>query len=350
MNPFIARVNKLQAKLSVPLLVTNPVNVRYLTGLNSSNACVLVLPDEIYLATDDRYAASATKLNTGFRLLVTRNLVSELLAQTKQTQIAFEASHVSYSFHRTLCQDFPHIDWVIGTKSIEELRQTKDEFEIAALRSACEISTASLTWLLPTIQVGDSERDIAMRLERAMIDNGADERAFASIVAGGPNSAIPHHEPTNYQLVQGDFLKIDFGAKVSGYHADCTRTFIVGRPAEWQQELHQQAVKAAQVGRDALAVDATYQEIDQAVRSRLTEFGVLELFTHGLGHGVGLEIHEDPFFGPNNSGRILPNTTLTIEPGLYRTGLGGVRIEDSLVVTTAGIENLCDFSYELISL
>ena len=165
-----------------------------------------------------------------------------------------------------------------------------------------------------------------------MFERGAEALAFETIMASGPNSAIPHHRPTDRIVEPGDLVKIDFGARVDGYHADCTRTFVVGSPADWQQEIHA-AVRASQAaGVEALRAGVPVAEVDQAARAVLEEAGWLTYFTTGLGHGVGLEIHEDPYVGARTAGKLAAGTTLTVEPGIYLPGRGGVRIEDTVLV------------------
>jgi Xaa-Pro aminopeptidase len=183
-----------------------------------------------------------------------------------------------------------------------------------------------------------------------MREYGADDIAFATIVASGPNSAIPHHEPTDRELKSGDFLKIDFGAKFHGYHADCTRTVVVGRPASWQVDLHSAVSSAQEAGRNTIRSEIAFIDVEKAVNQSLNDSGYRKYFTHGLGHGVGLEIHEDPFFGRVLDAKIASNTVITIEPGAYLKDKGGVRVEDTIVVNSEGHLNLTELPYELLEL
>jgi Xaa-Pro aminopeptidase len=183
-----------------------------------------------------------------------------------------------------------------------------------------------------------------------MRELGADDIAFASIVASGPNSAIPHHEPTDREVMSGDLLKIDFGAKVNGYHADCTRTVVIGQASSWQIELHAAVTEAQASGRETIRSDIEFADVEGAVNQALTDSGYRDYFTHGLGHGVGLAIHEDPFFGRVEAAKIMPNTVITIEPGAYLKDKGGVRVEDTIVVNSDGYLNLTNLPYELLEL
>ena len=245
--------------------------------------------------------------------------------------------------------NFPH-QLKISTGLVEQLRAIKDEAEINLIKSACEIATQSFLDLLPTIKVGQSEKDIRDALEERFRELGADDIAFESIVASGPNSAIPHHEPTDRKVAVGEFLKIDFGAKLNGYHSDCTRTLVIGKPADWQLELHAAVTQAQEAGRSAIRTDIKFADVEDAVNDALVVSGYREYFTHGLGHGVGLEIHEDPFFGRDQDAKIASNTVITIEPGAYLKEKGGVRVEDTIVVNSDGYLNLTNLPYELLEL
>lgn len=317
-------------------LVTDLVNVRYLTGFSGSNAALLVTDARAVLATDGRYTTQATAQAPDVELLVQREcalaLVS-LAAQNRVRRLAFEAHHVTVETHRALLtvDDAPRLTGL--GRAVEALRVVKDDAELALLREACAIGDRALAETLGTIAPGQTERDVARRLEAGMLELGADGVAFDTIVAAGPNSAIPHHRPTTREIERGDLLKIDFGALYQGYHADCTRTVVVGaEPADWQREIYEVVRRAHRAGRSALAPGADVREVDASARQVVTDAGYGELFTHGLGHGVGLEIHEAPLLGATSSGRLAARTPVTVEPGVYLPGRGGVRIEDTLVV------------------
>jgi Xaa-Pro aminopeptidase len=216
---------------------------------------------------------------------------------------------------------------------VEELRVVKDDSEIEALRSACQISVQALEQLQQGEFVGRTEQQVARDLEWRMFELGAEALAFETIVAAGPNSAIPHHGPTGREICAGDLLKIDFGARFEGYHADCTRTMIVhDQPTDWQREIYDLVATSQRAGRDALAPGAERVQVDRAARSVIEEAGYGDHFVHGLGHGVGLQIHEEPYFSPRSTGRLLSRTPVTVEPGVYLPDRGGVRIEDTVVV------------------
>ena len=223
---------------------------------------------------------------------------------------------------------------VRASGTVEALREVKDAGELALLRLACEAADAALTDLVERggLRPGRTEREVARELEPLMLDHGADAVSFETIVAAGPNSAIPHHRPTDAVLATGDFVKIDFGALVAGYHSDMTRTFVLARAADWQLEIYQLVAEAQRAGREALRPGAGLRDVDAAARQLIADAGYGEQFGHGLGHGVGLQIHEAPGIGATSAGTLLAGSVVTVEPGVYLPGRGGVRIEDTLVV------------------
>lgn len=337
------------------LLVTDPVNVRYLCGFTGSNGALLVTADAAVLATDGRYTEQAAAESPDVELVVTRQLTTELLARSRTLgagRVGFEAEHLTVAAHRRLADAVPdgdaamaaaggRVELVAAGRLVEALRVHKDESEIALLTEACAITDRALADVLVTLRPGMTEREVAHALEARMLAHGAEARAFSTIVATGPHSSIPHHQPTDRPIAAGDLLKMDFGALAGGYHADMTRTVVVGaEPAGWQRDLYALVAEAQRRGREALAVGAALRDVDLAARSVIADAGHAEHFPHGLGHGVGLVIHEDPFFSHAATGTLDDRTPVTVEPGVYLPGRGGVRIEDTLVVRAGGTPTL----------
>lgn len=329
-------VAELAARETAGLFVTTAENVRYLSGFSGSNGALLVPVDgDAVLFTDGRYRDQAAAEAPGLLVEVGRDLLGNAARRmTSDGPWAVETHALSVDDHRQL-SDLAAVPLVPGERLVEALREVKDPGEIESLRTACAISTDALTWLLDQPLTGLTERQIARRLEFRMLETGAEAIAFSTIVAAGENSAIPHHQPTDRPLGSGDLLKIDFGARVDGYHADCTRTAVVGPPDDWQREVHAAVRESQAAGVRACTEGAALAEIDRASRSSLDRAGWLDRFTTGLGHGVGLLIHEDPFISAAHAGRLVPRTVLTVEPGIYVPGRGGVRIEDTVLVTSA---------------
>ena len=218
--------------------------------------------------------------------------------------------------------------------TVEALREVKDAGEVALLRLACEAADAALADLVERggLRPGRTEKEVGRDLEALMLDHGADGVSFETIVAAGPNSAIPHHRPTDAVLAAGDFVKIDFGALVCGYHSDMTRTFVLGPAAQWQLDIYELVATAQKAGREALAPGVALRDVDAASRQVIADAGYAENFGHGLGHGVGLQIHEAPGINAAAAGTLLAGAAVTVEPGVYLPDRGGVRIEDTLVV------------------
>ncbi|MCD0450866.1 aminopeptidase P family protein [Actinocorallia sp. API 0066] len=338
----------LAARLPAPAaLITRLVNVRYLTGLASSHAAVLVFADgRAVLATDARYAGTAAAVAPDLELLVTPHVAAELVDRAGG-EVAFEAHDITVEDHAAL---FENVRAVPLGRLVEELRTVKDEEEIALLRRACALTDRTFGLVLPKIAPGVTEKEIARALERGMVDLGADGPAFASIVASGPNGAVPHHVAGDRPVADGDLVTMDFGALVEGYHADMTRTVAVGSVAGWQREIYGLVAEAQAAAVAACLPDAAVPDVDAAARDVIKAGGHAADFTHGLGHGVGLEIHEAPMLGPTRTGRLTDRVPVTAEPGVYLAGRGGVRIEDTLVVRAGGPELLTQTTKELLVL
>lgn len=331
-------------------LVTRLVNVRYLTGLDSSNAALLVPADgPAVLCTDARYAGMVKDVCPELECVVERAVaptLAERAAHDGVRRLAFEAHDVTVEGRAELADTTPEL--VPLGRAVEELRTVKDEAEIALLREACAITDRAFDAVLPSLRPGVTEREIAVALERVMVDFGADKPAFDSIIASGPNGAIPHHHPGDRALAAGDLVTMDFGARYGGYHADMTRTIAVGRVAGWQRDLYDLVRRAQQAGVEAARPDAVAVTVDAASRDMIADAGHGDDFPHGLGHGVGLEIHEAPLMGPAKTGKLEGRVPVTVEPGVYLDGRGGVRIEDTLVVRLDGPELLTQTSKELL--
>jgi Xaa-Pro aminopeptidase len=319
-------------------LVTAGPNVRYLTGLASSNAALL-LPaegDDAVLATDSRYTGAARRDAPDLRLLEDRFIEAKLAAEASGRgirRLAFEAHEMTVERHAELAARAEGIDLIPFGRKIEDLRQVKDATELEKLAVACRLTDAALAEVLPRIRPGMSERDLATLLDHTMALLGAERPAFDTIVAAGPNGAIPHHAPTVRELARGDLVTMDFGALYEGYHADMTRTVALGAAADWQREIYDLVALAQEAGIAVLEDGVEAGTVDATAREVIEAAGHAAHFQHGLGHGVGLEIHEAPMLGYGRTGKLTDRVPVTVEPGVYLPAMGGVRIEDVLVVT-----------------
>jgi Xaa-Pro aminopeptidase len=315
------------------VLVTRLVNVRYLTGFTGSNAALLVPADgPDVLCTDGRYTIQAGLQAPDVELLIERSSATALAARGFG-RLGFESHDVTVDLHAALAERAGG-ELVSIRRAVEELRAVKDDVEVELLRQACAIADRALADLIAAggLRAGRTEREVGRDLDARMLDHGAEAPSFETIVATGPDSAIPHHRPEDRPLERGDLVKLDFGAEYGGYHSDMTRTFVLGAPAGWQREIYELVAAAQAAGRAALAVGADVRAIDAASRDVIAAAGRAEEFGHGLGHGVGLEIHEAPALSPLGAGTLVDRMAVTVEPGVYLPGRGGVRIEDTLVV------------------
>jgi Xaa-Pro aminopeptidase len=345
------------------VLVTNLLNVRYLTGFTGSNGALLLRADgDDVLGTDGRYTTQAGVQVPDLELLIDRATVPALAARAAHLgtrRLGFESHDVTVDGLRGLEQvlgaeatggSVPEL--VSVRRAVEALRAVKDDAEVEALRQACAVADRALAELAAegALRPGRSELEVGRELDARMLTLGAEAPSFETIVAAGANSAIPHHRPDATVLRDGDFLKLDFGATVDGYHSDMTRTLVLGHAADWQREVYELVAAAQAAGRAALAVGADVTAVDAASRDLIAAAGHGEHFTHGLGHGVGLEIHEAPGISALGAGTLSAGMAVTVEPGVYLPGHGGVRIEDTLVVTDDGPELLTLTSKELLVL
>ncbi|CAN5475386.1 Xaa-Pro peptidase family protein [soil metagenome] len=339
------------------MLVTDLNNVRYLSGFTGSNAALLVFGDgrPAVLSTDGRYRTQAAQQAPDLEVVIERACARYLAGRAAADgarRIGFESHVVTVDgydvLERALAQH-GDTELVRASGTVEALREIKDDGEIALLRLACSAADAALADLIERggLRPGRTEKEVGRDLESLMLDHGADGVSFETIVAAGPNSAIPHHRPTDAVLASGDFVKIDFGALVAGYHSDMTRTFVLERAADWQREIYDLVAQSQRAGREALAPGVSLRDVDAASRQVIADAGYGETFSHGLGHGVGLQIHEAPGINAAAAGTLLAGSAVTVEPGVYLPDRGGVRIEDTLVVGTKAPDLLTRFPKEL---
>jgi Xaa-Pro aminopeptidase len=318
------------------VLVTYLPNVRYLTGFSGSNAVLVLGPDADadLVGTDGRYVDQMAQEAPGLSTLVDRDTLAAVASGLPAGPTTAVESSLSLG-------DLPIVrervgEPIVAAGLVEQVRAVKDRDEIEDLAAACAITVEALAILAGEMRVGLTEVVLARRLEQLFGELGAEDRAFDTIVGSGPHSAIPHHQPGRRALHEGDLVVVDCGARVNGYHADMTRTFVVAAdPEEWQRDLHGAVHEAQQAATAAYVAGTPAQEIDAVARGLLGRAGLGDRFTHGLGHGVGLEIHEAPMVGARSTGTLGADMVITVEPGAYLPGRGGVRIEDTLVVSDA---------------
>ncbi|WP_433272499.1 M24 family metallopeptidase [Pseudonocardia xinjiangensis] len=322
------------------LLVTDLVNIRYLTGFTGSNAALLVHVGgdaASRFCTDGRYRAHAAAQVPELETVIDRASAMALAGSAGGWQVGrlgFESDAVTVDAHAAMADAAGAVELHRMPGLVQRLRAVKDDAEIAVLLAACAAADAALADLLAAggLRPGRTEREVALDLEIRMREHGATGPAFETIVAAGAHSAVPHHSPTGAELRAGDLVKMDFGALVDGYHSDMTRTVVLGPAAVWQRELHELVAAAQAAGRAALRPGTAVSDVDGAARRVVEQAGRGAEFVHGLGHGVGLQIHEAPALARTGTGALAAGMVVTVEPGVYLEGQGGVRIEDTLVV------------------
>jgi Xaa-Pro aminopeptidase len=342
------RLQRLRELLEEPLLVTNAANVRYLVGFASSNPALLVEPDRARLFSDFRYAEAGRAI-AGVEFVETKRSLLADLAEQLEGRIGFEAEDVTYSGYETLRAG--GLDLVPRRGLVEGLRAVKDEGELHAIRRASQLTSEAYARLAEEPFLGRTERELAWRMEELFHELGAERPAFPAIVAAGANGARPHAEPGERTIEAGVTVVIDAGCVVDGYSSDCTRTFATGPLPSELERAYRVCLAAQQAGLDAVRADANARAVDAAARARIEEEGFGDAFGHGLGHGVGLLVHEAPRLSPLSpeDETLEAGNVVTVEPGIYLRGLGGVRIEDIVVVTEDGADVLTSFTKELVT-
>jgi Xaa-Pro aminopeptidase len=332
------------------VVVAKPENRLYFSGFTGSSGLLLVGLDTARLITDFRYVQQATRQAPDFTVVRHgADIYETLAAEIKAVgggRIGFESDYTTFDAYQRM-QAF---GGELMPLSLDRLRMVKDETELAALRRAVRIADEAFSHILPYLRPGVRERDIAAEMEYFMRRQGAEKMAFEIIVASGLRSALPHGRASDKQIAAGDFVTMDFGAVYGGYHSDITRTVVVGKATPRQREIYRLVLMAQQAGVEAVAPGRICREVDADARKVIIDAGYGEYFGHGLGHGVGLAIHEEPRLSPACEVVLAPGMTVTVEPGVYIPEWGGVRIEDTVVVTADGVEILTASGKELIEL
>jgi Xaa-Pro aminopeptidase len=342
----VTRVDRLRESLEEPLLVTNGVNVRYLVGFSSSNAALLVEPDRVRLFSDFRYAEAGRAVE-GVEFVETKRSLVVALAELLEGRIGFEADAVSYASWETLRGG--GLDLVPRRGLVEALRAVKDERELDAIRRAGRITSEAYERFAEESFVGRAERDLAWRLDELFHELGADAPAFETIVASGPNAAKPHARPSDRVVEAGETVVIDAGAMIDGYCADCTRTFTTGPLPDELKSAYTTCLEGQLAGLAAVRAGVTGVDADGAAREKIEAAGLGEKFGHGLGHGVGLDVHEAPRLSRESTDTLAAGNVVTVEPGVYLEGLGGIRIEDLVIVADGEPEVLTSPTKDLVT-
>lgn len=338
------------------ILVTDPYNMRYISGFRGGEGTLYISKTSTVLITDSRYTEAAGKES--------RFTVEECSQRNKTTDIlrkymeAESVGSLGYEDESMICRTFHELQkelpavgtWIPLGNELKKLRQIKTEEELNYLRQAERIGDMAFGKILDVIRPGMTELEIRAELEYQMMKCGAEGTSFDTIVASGLHSSMPHAIPSEKKIELGDFITMDFGCRYHGYCSDMTRTIVVGKASDRQKEIYHLVLKANRVTESLLHAGMVCKEVDKIARDIIQDAGYGEYFGHGLGHSVGLEIHESPACNMRDTSILEPNMLMTVEPGIYVPGFGGVRIEDMVIIKKDGIENLAHSNKELIEL
>lgn len=331
------------------LLISSLANIRYLTGFSGSNAIVLVSARDCLLLTDFRYSTQVeTEVGAHATVRIEQNslwngLWDHLGASAGIGRIGFESAHLLHRDFARLMEQGGRWNWRPQADLVERLREIKDSSEIAAIEKAVEIAETALSETVANIRPGITETALAGVLEHALRDAGSEAYPFASIVASGPRTALPHAHAADRVLQTGDFVLLDFGAVAGGYCSDITRTVVLGRASAEQREVYETVREANERASGAIRSKMSGMAADAVAREYIDARGFGDAFGHSLGHGIGLEVHEAPRLARTAESLLASGMVVTIEPGIYRPGWGGVRIEDDVVITESGVRVLTSF-------
>ncbi|MDS1030074.1 Xaa-Pro peptidase family protein [Bacillota bacterium LX-D] len=355
---FDNRIQKLKESLNKlnleAIIIAKPENVMYLTGFKGGSGLAVITLNNNHIITDARYTEQAKLEAVGFEIIDQKSNLSKtlktILEKEAIQEVGFESDFITYHQFIEWNEIITPIKLKATNGIVENLRQFKDKREIVSLKKAAQIADAAFEYILKLLKPGVSERDVANELEYYMKQHGSEKPAFETIIVSGYRSSLPHGVPSTKKIENGDFITLDFGAVYDGYHSDMTRTVVVGKASQEQKKLYNTVLEAQLRSLYAVREGLSCQEVDMIARDYLKEAGYCKEFGHNLGHGIGLAIHEEPRLSPKSNILLAAGMAVTIEPGVYIEGFGGVRIEDSIIVTSTGFEVLTNSTKKLIEL
>lgn len=334
--------------------ITNDVNRRYLTGFTGSSGYVLITADHAYLLTDFRYMTQAAEQARDFVIVEHGPSVNENLKQLLQEagigRLGFEEDHTAYSTYRKYESDLKPCELVPVKGMVEDLRMFKDDGELEVMKAAADLADKTFLHMLELLKPGVSEWDMALELETFMRKHGASGPSFETIIASGERSAMPHGVASSKIMQNTEFVTMDFGALLNGYCSDITRTVFLGEPTAKHREIYDIVLEAQMHTLEHLKPGMTGREGDALARDIIARYGYGEQFGHSTGHGLGMEVHEQPRLSKLSDTVLQPGMVVTVEPGIYIPGFGGVRIEDDVVITDTGVRRLTESTKDLITL
>ncbi|UUZ79582.1 Xaa-Pro peptidase family protein [Paenibacillus sp. P26] len=351
----IARLRRLMQEQGLEaVLITSAVNRLYMTGFTGSSGYVLITNDRAILLTDFRYATQAPQQAVGYEVIEhapsAMESVRDLLKQIGLSRLGFEQNDLSYGAYRAAAEVLAGIELMPTDQLVETLRLIKDENELAVMQEAADLADRTFLHLLDVLKPGLTEEEVALEIEIFVRKNGAAGTSFETIVASGERSALPHGKASDRVLGTNEFVKLDFGAHYKRYCSDITRTVVLGKPSDKHREIYNIVLEAQVTALETIKPGMTGREADAVARDIIKRYGYGDHFGHGLGHGLGLEVHEAPRLSLQGDVVLQPGMVVTVEPGIYLPGFGGVRIEDDIVITETGNRRLTQSTKDLIVL
>lgn len=355
----MTRLEKIESKLNEleldAVIIRGEINRRYLSGFTGSNAYLYISKTTKKFLTDFRYLEQASKQCPDFDIIDymkdgLENTINAIIEQDNAKKLGFEDSVLTFKDYMILKEGLKSVKLVPIGDIVEQIRMVKDEQELECIKKAASIGDMAYEHILTFVKPGVTEKEIALELETFMKKNGAEKLSFDTIVASGIHSSLPHAEPTDKKIEDGDFVTLDFGCVYKGYCSDMTRTFVVGKASEKQKEIYNTVLEAQEKSLAVIKAGCIGKEVDKIARDIISDKGYGDYFGHGLGHCVGLFIHEEPRLSPKDENVFKENMVVTVEPGIYIPDFGGVRIEDLVCVTKDGIINFTSSPKQLVEI
>jgi len=349
---YLTRLKKLVSVIPAnATLILSPENMYYFSGFTGGEGMLYIDKNKLLLFTDSRYTTQAKEEAPDFEIIDTaQTSVGEFLKKEGDKAYGFEDDYITFSKFANLKRLSPKSVFSPVSSHIDRIRMIKDEHELSLIKKAASISDSAFSYILDKTAVGKTEREIALDLEYFMFRQGAEGLSFETIAASGVRSCMPHGTASNKIIETGDFLTLDFGCKYRGYCSDMTRTLVLGKASEKQKEIYSVVLEAQKAALDTIRPGELAKAVDNAARCIIENSGYGKNFGHGLGHSLGLRVHESPSCSPKSTDILTENMLMTVEPGIYIENFGGVRIEDLVLITSDGYTNFTTSKKELIEL